>query len=208
MTSSIMGEISDLILNFPTIALQLVVVFFVFFFVMRDSEKIIEYLQSILPFPKETEQKLFKSSKDITFSVLYGVIIIGIIQGLVASAGYFVFGVKNALFLSILTIIAGILPIVGTAFVWIPVVIYLLISNANLLSILGVCFFGLFSGLIDDILRPVFISKRAKVHSVIVLVGMIGGTFLLGIIGVIIGPLILSYLIIILEIYKNKKPAQ
>lgn len=205
LTSSIMGEFSKLILNLPIIALQLLVVFFVFYFVMRDHDELIEYIQSILPFPKETEQKLFKSSKDMTSSVLYGIIILGIIQGIIVGVGYFIFNVPNALFLTILTVMAGIFPIAGVAFVWIPVAIYLLIVNASLLSILGVCFFGIFAIILEHILKPLFISKRTNVHSAIIVIGMVGGIFLFGVLGVVIGPLILSYLLIILEIFKNKK---
>jgi predicted PurR-regulated permease PerM len=208
ITSSIMGGLSNLILNFPIISLQLLVVFFVFFYVMRDEEKIIEYLQSILPFPKEIEQKLFKSSKEVTLSVLYGVIVLGIVQGLVVGVGFFLFSVPNALFLTIAAILAGILPIIGTTLVWGIVVIFMVINGSPLLPILGICFFGFLAYLIDHFFKPVFISRRTKLHSVIVLLGMVGGIIVFGFFGFVIGPLILSYLLIVLEIYKSKKPQE
>jgi predicted PurR-regulated permease PerM len=208
LTSSIMGGLGNIILNFPIIALELLVVFFVFFYVMRDEDKIIEYLQGILPFPKETEQRLFKSSKEITLSVLYGVIVLGIVQGLVVGVGFFLFGVKNALFLTILAAVAGILPLLGTTVVWVVVVIFMVINGSPLLPILGICFFGFLAYLIDHFFKPVFISRRTQFHSVIILLGMVGGIIVFGFFGFIIGPLILSYLLIVLEIYRTKKPQE
>jgi len=205
LTSSIMDGLSKIILNFPIIALELLVVFFVFFYVMRDEEKIIEYLQSILPFPKEIEQRLFRSSKEVTLSVLYGVIVLGIVQGLVVGVGFFLFNVPNALFLTIVAVVAGILPIIGTTLVWGIVVVFMVINGSPLLPILGICFFGFLAYLIDHFFKPVFISRRTQFHSVIILLGMVGGIIVFGFFGFIIGPLILSYLLIVLEIYRTKK---
>jgi predicted PurR-regulated permease PerM len=204
ITNSIMNAFSDLILNFPTLLLQFLVVLFVFFFSLRDGESLVEYIKSLLPFSKETEKRLFKSTNDITYSVLYGQVILGILQGLVVGVGLFIFGVHNALFLTLLACIAGILPIIGTAIVWIPVVISLLISN-NLGAFFGVLVFGLASTIFESIIKPAFVAKRTNVNSVVILVGMIGGIFFLGTLGAIIGPLILAYLLIILDLYRDKK---
>lgn len=195
--------LSKIILNFPTLALEFVVAIFTFFFVLRDGDQLVSYLQSILPFQKEIEKKLFKSSKDITISILYGQIVVGIVEGLIAGAAFFIFGIKNALFLTLLAILAGIFPIIGTAIVWIPVAIFTLVSG-NTFATLGVVFFGVFSSLAENSVKPIFVSRRTKVHSAIVLIGMVGGLFMFGILGIILGPLVLSYLLIILEIYRDK----
>ncbi|NCN86406.1 AI-2E family transporter [archaeon] len=204
ITNGAMNMISKVLLNFPTLFLQFLVTFFTFFFVLRDSEKFVEYIQSLLPFPKEIETKLFKSSRDITFSVLYGQVIIGILQGIFAGISFFLFGVGNALFLTLLAIIAGIFPIIGTTVVWIPVAIYLFV-NGQLWPAIGVTFFGLIASFFENAVKPVFVSKRTNVHSSIILLGMVGGLFMFGILGVILGPLILAYLLIVLEIYRDKR---
>jgi predicted PurR-regulated permease PerM len=79
-TSSLMNSLSNVILNFPTLFLQLLVAFFSFFFVLRDKEDLIIYIQSLIPFSKDVEKRLFKSSKDLTISILFGQIVIGIVQ--------------------------------------------------------------------------------------------------------------------------------
>ncbi|MCR4327210.1 MAG: AI-2E family transporter [Nanoarchaeota archaeon] len=202
-TSGAMNIISEFLINIPTFLLQLTVVLFVFFFVLRDSKELIEYIKSLLPFPKDVEKKLFKSSKEITFSILYGQFVIGVLQGVAVGIGFFIFGISNALFLTILAVIAGILPIIGTTIVWLPVVVYLFITG-DTSSAIGLSIFGVFSNVVDNIVRPVIVSKKADIHPGIVLLGMIGGVFFFGIIGFIIGPLVISYLLIVLELYRDK----
>jgi len=204
VTNSLVNILSQLILNFPTLFLQFIVVFFTFFFALRDKEIFIDYIKSLLPFSKEIEDKLFKSSKDITASVIYGQVIVGILQGLAVGIGFLIFKVPNALFLTLLACLAGIFPIIGTTIIWAPVVIYLLIAG-NTFPAFGVAIFGLISSSLDNLIRPIIVAKRARMHSSLILIGMIGGLFLFGILGFILGPLILAYLLIILEIYRNKK---
>lgn len=203
ITNSLMSSFSQLILNFATIFLQLLIVFFVLFFVLRDKEDLVEYIKSLLPFSKEVEKKLFKSSKDMTVSVLYGQVVIGILQGIIAGIGFFIFKIPNALLLTFFAALAGIFPIIGTALIWVPVVIYLLIAGDSLPAI-GVMVFGICSSLVENLVKPIFISKRTNMNTSLILIGMIGGLLLFGILGIILGPLIIAYLLIVLELYRDK----
>lgn len=201
--NSILDALSQLILNFPSLLLQMVVVLFTLYFALRDRKQLVEYIKSLSPFSKEIEEKIFKSSKDITASILYGQVIIGILQGIIAGIAFFLFDVPSALLLSVVAVVFGILPIVGPMFVWVPVCVFLLISG-NTVSALGIFIFGLISSNVDNILRPLFVSRYTKIHSSIILIGMIGGLFVFGVLGLILGPLILAYLLIILEVYRTR----
>jgi len=201
--NSLVNGLAQIILNFPTLLLQFLVVLFSFYFVLRDRIALIGYLKTLLPFSKEIEEKIFKASKEITSSVLYGQLILGVIQGIVIAIGFFIFGVPHALLFSLIATIAGILPIIGTMMVWLPMMIYLFVMG-NTFAAVGILLFGLVSSNIDNLLRPFLVSKMTKLHSGIVLIGMIGGIFFFGILGLILGPLILAYLLILLEIYKDK----
>ncbi len=202
--NSMLNSLSGVILNFPTLALQFLVVLFTLFFVLRDKEKLVDYVKNLLPFSKEVEKKLFESTAGITASVLYGQIIIGLLQGFIAGLGFIISGVSGALFLTLLATLAGIFPIIGPAFVWAPVAIYLFVQGNNVAALI-IIIFGAASSLIDNFLRPLIVSKRTRLPAPLILIGMIGGIFFLGIIGIILGPLIIAYLIILLEIYKSRK---
>ena len=203
-SANLVNYVSDMLIALPTALLQLTVVLFTFFFVIRDKDEFIDYIRSVMPFPKEIKERLLNATKDVTASVLYGQVVIGLIQGLIAGIGFFLFGASNALLFTVLAIVAGIMPIIGTAIVWVPIAVYMLISG-NTIAGIGITIFGVASNTIDNFLRPILVSKRIKMNSLLVLLGMLGGILFFGFLGFILGPLIIAYLIIFLELYKNKR---
>jgi predicted PurR-regulated permease PerM len=204
LTTGMIDSVSNFLVGLPIILLQLTVVLFTFFFVMRDKEEIILYLKTVLPFSKEVQERLLKATGDVTMSVLYGQIVVGLIEGAIVGLGFFLFGIPNALFFMILVVIAGVFPIVGPPIIWVPMVIYLLITGNNIAA-LGVTMFGIASIIVENLLRPVLISKRLMINSLLALLGTIGGLLLFGILGLLLGPLIIAYFAIFLEIYRNKR---
>lgn len=204
ITSKSLNALIGFLLNLPTALLHLAVIIFVFFFTLRDHEELKKFVSGISPFRKEKEKILIKQFKGMTSSIIFGYILIGIIQGIATGIGLLIFGVPQALLLTIFAIFASIIPIVGPWLVWVPAAIYLFFVG-NTGAAIG---FALYSAIlvssIDNVLRPYIVARKTGVSSVIVLVGMIGGLFVFGILGIILGPLILSYLILFLEAYKNK----
>lgn len=201
--NAVLDSLTQLVINLPTILLQLIVVFFTFFFVIRDKQAVVDYAKSLLPFSKDVEEKLLKYTKGITTSLVYGQIIIGIIQGIILGIGLFIFQIPNALFFTFLAILAGILPIIGTSLIYVPIAIYLFLSGSTIPA-WGIIAFGIVSSTIDNFLRPIIVSKKTKINSAILLVSMVGGWFFFGVLGLLLGPLIISYLLILLEIYRGK----
>jgi predicted PurR-regulated permease PerM len=200
----ILNQLSNAIFNLPMILIKVLLIFFVLFFVLRDGELLLMYLKEMLPFPKEIKNKIFNQSRDLTISVLYGQILMGIIQGMIAGLGFWIFGVPNSLVLTLLAMLAGILPIIGTTVIWIPTTIYLIFIG-NIFGAVGVAIFGLISTGVENFVRPIIVSYRVELHPAFVIVGMIGGLLYWGFLGILIGPLILAYLVIILELYRKKK---
>jgi predicted PurR-regulated permease PerM len=204
--SNLLDATGEFILNIPIFLLQLFVAIFIFFFALKDGKKAIEYIKSLNLLEKETQEKLFKQFKDITYSVLMGQIVVGIIQGLIAGIGYFIFGVPNALILTLLTMIIGVIPLIGPWLVWIPVVIYLFATGHSGAG-LGLLIYGLvIISWLDAFIRPLIVSKKTRINSAIVIIGMVGGLFVFGILGLIIGPLVLAYVLLIIELYRKRTP--
>ncbi len=204
LTSGIQS-FTNFILNLPVNLLKLFVVIFVFFFGLRDGKKVLLYLRSLSPLSSGTEKQFSKQFKDVTYSVLVGQIIIGLIQGVVAGIGYFIFGVPNALLLALLTALVGVIPLIGPWLVWVPIDAYLFATGKTGPGI-GLLIYGLIViSWLDTIIRPLIVSKKTKINSAIVIIGMIGGLFVFGVLGLIIGPLVLAYILLILEIYRKSK---
>ncbi len=202
--ASYLKQVNVFILNIPVILLQLFVVIFIFFFTLKDGKRALAYIEELSPLKKENHEKFFTHLKDITNSVLLGQILVGVLQGVIAGAGYYIFGVPNALLLTFLTIIIGIIPLIGPWLVWIPIDIYLFAIGRNGAGV-GLLIYGLFLiNWIDAFIRPLIVSKRTKINTAIVIIGMIGGLFTFGLLGLILGPLVLAYVLLVIELYRKK----
>jgi len=205
LANSLLSKSTSLILNFQSILLHGIVIFFVLFFTLRDWDSLYNYLKTLSPLSAKTEELFFHKFEEVTHSILFGQIIVGIFQGLIAGIGYLIFGVSNALSLTLLSIFFGIIPMVGPAIVWIPVSLFLFVHGETTQAI-GLFVYGLLVvSTIDNILRSWIVSKQIKINAGIVLIGMIGGLYVFGILGLLLGPLILAYSLIILDLYRNKQ---
>lgn len=210
LNTYVSGLIANYIHNFtaalsdlPMILIQLTVIIFTFFFALKDGKKAIEYLKSLSLFKKETEEKFFKQFRDITSSVLIGHIVVGVIQGLMAGLGYFVFGVPNAILLTVVTVIAAIIPVVGPWLVWVPVDLYLF-GTGNTGAGLGLLIYGLVViSWIDNVIRSMIVSRKTQLNTGIIMIGMFGGLFTFGFLGLIIGPLILASVLLLIEMFRK-----
>ncbi|PIN94797.1 hypothetical protein COU61_00040 [Candidatus Pacearchaeota archaeon CG10_big_fil_rev_8_21_14_0_10_35_13] len=205
LASFVSTSFSNSLLNIPNFLLQMLIVLFTMFYSMRDSSKLRAYVTSISPFSKSAEDRLLVDFKSITNSVIYGSFFVGLILGAVMGIGFFVFNVPNALLLTILAAFAGIIPVIGVWTVWIPVVAFLL-ATGHVSSGIGLAVYSLLTTFfLESLIRSYFVSKGGKMHSVIALIGMLGGLYVFGFLGLLLGPLILAYVLMILEAYKKKE---
>jgi predicted PurR-regulated permease PerM len=156
------------------------------------------------PFSAKTEKIFIERFSNITKAVIYGMFIVGIIQGIVTGIGLYIFKAPQPLLLTMFATLFGIIPIVGPGLVWIPVSIGMIISG-KVANGIGLALYGfLIINWIDPLIRPYFVKKRAGMPHIIALVGMLGGGYLFGIIGFVLGPLILGYLSLFLDFYRTK----
>ncbi len=202
--NSIMGQFEAVLSNLATIFVHLIVLIFLFFFALRDGDKIVRFLKELSPFKEETEKRFIAKFSDITKSVIYGMFIIGIVQGITSGIGFYLFKAPQPLLLTLLGVIFGILPVVGTWTIWIPLSLFMFISG-NASAATGMILYNLLmAAWIDFGLRPYIIKRMAGISPITALIGMLGGGYLFGIMGFVIGPLVLGYLILFLDFYRNK----
>ena len=204
ITTRALETLNSIFLNIPTVALQLVIVFFVFFYAMRDSAELKRFFTELSPFTKSKEKIITDEFRNVTDSVIYGQIIIGLVQGGLAGLGLLLFGVKNVLALTVLAIFLSILPIVGPFLIWIPVAFFLFTSGQTNLAIGYLLYNIIIVSFADNLLRTYLISRKTTLSPAVVLVSMIGGFFFIGIMGFLIGPLIVSYFLMIIKAYRDK----
>lgn len=120
------NQFKNILINLPSFLLQFVVFLFTFFFVIRDSEDIKKYISPLSPFSKITGVKFLRELRGITNAIVFGQVLVGILQGIAVGVILFLFGVPKALILTILASLLSIIPILGSWLVWVPVSFYLL----------------------------------------------------------------------------------
>lgn len=203
--SSAINQFTNILVNIPNLLLQLAVFLFTFFFAIRDSEKLKNYILGLSPFSKQTETKFLEEFRHVTDGIIFGQLLVGIIQGVLLGIGLYVLGIPKTLFLTILAIIFSIIPIVGPWLVWAPISLYLLFEGNLTAGIILALYGALFVSTVDNILRPLFLSRYSKLPISVGVIGIIGGLYFFGIIGLVLGPLTLAYLLIIIDFYRQGK---
>ncbi|MFH1290277.1 MAG: AI-2E family transporter [Nanoarchaeota archaeon] len=204
ITSSIIGSLVDFLINFAVVSLHLLLVAFVFFFTLKDEARLRSFVSGLSPLNKTQEKHLVQQFKDITKSLIYGQIVAGLLQGIFAGIGLYVFGVPNALFLTLIAVVLSVIPVIGPSIVYVPVTVYLMVVDNPLLAVGFLLYNILIVSSLDSIFRSHFVSRKTRLPQAIVLIGMIGGLFIFGILGLILGPLILAYFITFLKAYRDK----
>jgi predicted PurR-regulated permease PerM len=181
--------------------LDLFVMVYAMFFFFKDGEKILEKIFYYIPLSDEDETRMLQQLTSITRATVKGTLVIGVIQGALAGIAFWVAGIDGAAFWGTIMAILSIVPGIGAALIWVPAVIYLFITGQVLAGTLLLGWCAAVVGTIDNILRPVLVGKDAKMPDLLILVGTLGGLFLFGPIGFIVGPIVCGLFLTVWTIY-------
>ncbi|MBI2134428.1 AI-2E family transporter [Candidatus Woesearchaeota archaeon] len=211
-TTRITGKISDILVSIPVFVLHMFITLFIMFFLFRDGHLLINKVERLLPLKEKYRKRVINKLGDMTYAVIYGSIIIAIIQGTLGGIGFFIFGLPTPLLWGLVMIFASFIPYVGSTIIWLPAALSLILNGYTAddptFIIKGVLLiiYGIFVvGTIDNILKPKIIGDKSGLHPVLVLLGVVGGLQLLGFIGVMIGPILLALLVAFVNIYEEEK---
>lgn len=195
------GLASD-ILNMGLSAFSsITMMYFFLYFLLVNFNRLEAAIVLYLPFDKRKIMLFGHELRAQTFSSAVGIPLIALVQGLSAFLAYYVAGVPEAAFWGILTGFASIIPIVGTGIIWVPVCIYLFIGGYTWEGIGVLAWCALVMGSADNVIRFVLAKRMADTHPVITVLGVIMGLNYMGIPGLIFGPLLISYFMILMKIY-------
>ena len=207
----ITAKASDLILGIPRLLLTVFITLFITFYMLKDGAYFVRRLSSIIPMKVHHQDAITKQIGDVIYALIYGSIIVAVIQGILAGFGYWLFGLDSFMTWAILTTLFAFVPFIGTAAIWGTAGLYVTISGyvggetAMVMRGVGLLVYGaiVISG-IDNLIKPVIVAERAHIHPVLILVGVLGGLAFMGLIGVIVGPLSLAILQSLIVIYERE----
>lgn len=211
-TTFVLKQVSDFLISIPSIALNLVVTFFLMFYLFIDGERLIYRARKLIPISIKHQNHIIKKLQDVTFAVVYGSLIVALIQGALGGLGFWMFGVGSPIIWGLLMALLALVPLVGTAVIWLPAGVYLIVlgsssgDTATVWRGIGLLLWGvLVVSTIDNILKPKIIGERAGVHPGLILIGALGGLATIGFIGFVVGPLVLALLKTFVDIYEKEE---
>lgn len=200
ITEFISGALNQGLNLFSTITMM----YFFLYFMIMNINRMEAAIIFFLPF-KRSQIAIFGNELEAqTFSNAVGVPLIALVQGLCAYIAFLIAGLNEAGFWAIVTGFASIIPIVGTGLVWVPAGIYMLTTGGTWQGVFIIAWGAIVLSSMDNIVRFVLAKKMADVHPVVTVLGVIIGLNYFGITGLIFGPLLISYFIILLRIYYKK----
>lgn len=212
VTNWIIQKGSTFLLSLPRILLNVFVLFFLLFYGLVQGKTIIEKVSHYLQVHPRHYQNVVGRLREIVHGLVYGYLLIALLQGALGAFGFFLFGVPSPLFWGVVMSILALLPFLGTGFIWIPASAFLILQglfqgeNSLLFKGFGLLAYSfIFVGSIDNILKPKLIGEKAKVHPALILLGVFGGVLLFGPLGVLLGPLLLSLTAVVLETILEKE---
>lgn len=186
------------------IGVNIVVALFVVYYLLLEPEQAWELVSRNTPFSAANTLILKERFLAVTYSTIIGTGVIALAQGALLAFGFAVTGLPAPLFWGVVTVVLAILPVVGTGMIWVPAAIYLGYSHrfgaAIFMASLGV----LVIGNADLAIRPAIFRRYASVHPLVTVVGVLGGITYFGLLGLLVGPLALSYFFELLQMYREE----
>lgn len=209
--ASLTNSLSKLSAAIPTILndtvnliTNLAIMLFVLYFMLYNGRETERMLNRLIPLKQENINMLATETIKMVRANALGIPLISIIQGITAALGYFIFGVNEWALWAFFTGLFAFFPIVGTMIIWVPLVIYTYVIGETWQGTGLLIYSVVVTGNIDYISRITLLKKIGNVHPVITILGVIVGLGLFGFIGLIFGPLLISYIVLLFKIYMNE----
>ncbi len=186
------------------LALNLTISLFGLFYLLLQPHQVWEAVQPYIPFSAKNTEKLRQRFRDVTSATIIGTGLTAAIQGLLVALGFWVTGLPNAMFWGVVTMVFAILPVVGSGLVWGPGALALVLSGRAGPGVLLALWGAAVVGNVDYVIRPRIFSRWANIHPLVTLLGALAGVPYFGILGLLIGPLALSYFFELIKMYREE----
>ncbi|QCS43766.1 AI-2E family transporter [Natrinema versiforme] len=176
---------------------------FLLYYLLKDGGDLLAWLRELTPLPDDAQDDFYQKLDEVMWAVLAGHVLIAIIQGTLAGLGLLATGVPNAAFWTFVMIILSLIPLIGSFLVWGPAVVYLFLIDQPLFAVGLFVYSVIIVGLSDDYLRPVLVDRYAELNPAVIILGVLGGVYAFGVMGLFYGPVVLGALIATLDVMND-----
>jgi len=202
--SYLLGYSTAVIKNLFLLVIKLALMVITLFFLYRDGESFLGRVLSVLPLREGDAGKLLDTVKRVLSAVIYGIFLTCLVQGILGGIGFWFSGLPSPIVFGALMTVTALIPGVGTALVWLPGALYLILQGEVLKGVILMAWGALVVGMIDNLIRPLFISGKAHLPILVIAIGVLGGIFSMGPLGVVAGPIILAVFMAVFDIYSQR----
>jgi predicted PurR-regulated permease PerM len=186
-----------------SVAVNFVIMAFTIFFFFKDGPGFFQKFRSYLPFSEQQRDRLTSQVKDMIVSTIYGGVVVAVVQGILGGIAFSIVGIHSPIFWGSAMALTSFIPMLGTAVIWLPASIILLLNGAYVKGI-GLALIGIFViSMVDNILKPLIIGGRTKMPTVVIFFTVLGGIKLFGLLGLVMGPLVFALFLSVFEIFRT-----
>jgi predicted PurR-regulated permease PerM len=178
---------------------DLALTLFVLFFFFRDGDAMVERAVALIPVRAERKEKLISYLNDVTWAVVVGTVLTAVVQGALIGIAFWITGLPSPVVFGALATVASFIPFVGTGLVVVPAVLYLMARGVVWKTLFMLAWGVAVAGSADNFLKPLLISGRARIGTLTVLFGVLGGLAAFGMIGLFLGPVVLALVLSLLR---------
>jgi predicted PurR-regulated permease PerM len=196
----LLGKVASILSNVASLVAHFFIMIFIAFYLVRDGREMVNNIRYYIPLRAEQEDRIINGISVVTKSVLLGTFLTAICQGLAAGVAYAILGFPG-LFWGTLTALASLIPLVGTYLIWVPIALYLVLLGEIKSAVFLAIWSAVASGIIDNLVRPLLMKGKSKMSPFYIFLAILGGVQYFGLQGILYGPLILSFAMIMLFIY-------
>jgi predicted PurR-regulated permease PerM len=190
--------------NTVGLLVDLALMLYVAFFMLRDGPKLVALLIRALPLGDEREKMIFGKFAEVTRATVKGNLVVAAVQGSLGGLIFWILGIHGAVLWGVVMTVLSMIPVVGASLIWAPVAAYLFITGETTEGIVLASFGAFVIGLVDNILRPILVGRDTKLPDFIVLLSTLGGFVIFGMNGFVIGPLVAALFVALWEIFAHE----
>jgi predicted PurR-regulated permease PerM len=185
-------------------ATGLLITLFLLFYFFRDKDSILATLRGSLPLSPRESEKVFQNIEDTIYAIVFGTLLVSLVQGALGGLMFWGLGLPAPLLWGAVMGLLAILPVLGAAVVWIPAAVYLLLEGSWEKALILTAWGSLVVGLIDNLLYPIFVKNRLRLHTVPVFISVLGGLAAFGAAGIVLGPLVLAIAVGLADVWRRR----
>lgn len=200
----ILNQTSWLITNTTRLVFYFILMIFTLYYFFKDGELVVNKMKRLMPLTPSQIKVTFRQLQDVIQATMYGGVVVALVQGLIGGIMFAIVGIPSAVFWGAIMAFLSVIPFVGAFIIYIPAGLILIIGGSYIKGIIVIAVGSVVISQIDNVLRPFLISGRTSMHPLLLFFTILGGVYMFGLLGIVLGPLIAAVFVTLLKIFEFK----